>query len=209
MTNISSRSLLGAVALLALIGSQAHAACEPSDRISLDDAECLEGGWSNQPWPFKDHARVRNWCDALGTVVAKIDRKDAADWTVWLDDWFTVHKSGTAGDIRGIHCCSDLSDLCNRADIIHPEGCLEQFHTSEAYTGTAEGEASADHERRCHGAYGGATATANPDKESCSFDTFCGWWVGGEFTGARRQVTARYLDVPDLILSRDGQLRVP
>ena len=110
------RFVFCALAASIILAGGAQAACEWSDRIAMDDAECLSGGWQNQAWPNKDTAWVKNECSALGTVVAKIDRKDARDWTLRLKNDFTVTMSGNAGNVRGIYCCSDLSDLCSKRE---------------------------------------------------------------------------------------------
>ena len=201
------RRVLTALAAAALIfAGPAQAACEWSDRISMDSAECLTGGWNNQTWPKKDTAWVQNECPNLGTVVAKIDRKDAADWTPRLEDGARVDRYGTAGNIRGIHCCSDLSDLCNKSDIVTDENCVEAFRTSEADRGTAEGEPYPDNIRSCFG----ATATADPANESCTIETDCGWWdptFGNRRTGSF-VITVPYVDAHRVVLTRDGLLGV-
>ena len=110
---------LAAAMLSLLAAGSAQAACEWADRIDKDAAECLSGGWQNQAWPNKDTAWVRNECSELGTVVAKVDRKDAPDWTKWLEGDGRVNFSGSQGNIRGIYCCSDLG-ICNEADAIDP-----------------------------------------------------------------------------------------
>ena len=214
MSNVFSRYLFAALVLSFMCSGLAQAACEWNDRINMDDAECLDGGWNNQTWPKKDTAWVQNQCPEFGTVVAKIDRKDAADWTPRLEDGSRVERYGTAGNIRGIHCCSDLSDLCNKSDIINPEGCVDAFHTSEAHRGTAEGEQHSINVRKCDN----ASATADPANASCTLEADCAWWeerTDGvkkqqwvNLVTARRQITVPYVDVPRLVLSRDGVLSV-
>ena len=209
MSNMFSRYLFGALVLSFMCSGLAQAACERNDRINMDDAECLSGSWSNQTWPNSDNALVRSHCSELGTVVAKIDRKDAADWTVWLSGDDTVVRSGTAGNIRGIHCCSDLSDLCNKSDIVNPGNCVEQFRASPAFVATNEGEVAIFMHRRCSG----ATATADPDNLSCTIDASCTYWELTERNTFREvsgpiQVTVPYTDVSRLALSRDGVLSV-
>ena len=209
MTGMVSRYLLAAAALLLAVPNIAHAAWEWSDRTNMEDAECLAGTWSNQSWPKKDTAWVPNLCPSLGTVVAKIDRKDAADWTVWLRDDAQAQKSGTAGNVRGIHCCRDLSDLCNKSDVVNPEGCVEQFEASPASDATSEGESRSFLLRSCRD----ATATADPGSLSCMINTTCTWWKPAYQAYVKQQsniqVTVPYLDVSRLTLSREGVLSVP
>ena len=215
--NIPLRYGLAAAMLSLLFSGVAQAACEWSDRIDKDEAECLSGEWTNRTWPDKDTASVKNECSELGTVVAKVDRKDAKDWTKWLEGDGEVNMSGADGNVRGIYCCSDLSDLCNKSDIVNPESCVEAFRTSEAHRETSDGEQYLYMKRHCHS----ASATVGPDGESCSFDMTCVWWetstsgpnrIGVETppwtVTASVQITVPYMDVPDLVLSREGELSV-
>ena len=130
--SIPLRYALAAAMLSLLFSGVAQAACEWSDRIDKDEAECLSGEWTNRTWPDKDTASVKNECSALGKVVAKVDREGATDWTPSLNNDVELNMSGTLGNIRNIYCCSDLSDLCNKADVINPDGCWAQFHESPA-----------------------------------------------------------------------------
>ena len=56
MTRLPLHCALGALFLLLAFPGASHAACEWSDRITLADADCLDGGWNNQSWPKKDTA---------------------------------------------------------------------------------------------------------------------------------------------------------
>ena len=189
-----------------------QADCEWSDRIEKDSAECLSGGFENHTWPDKDTAWVKNECPELGTVVAKVDRKDAPDWTKWLEGSGQVNMSGSQGNIRSIHCCSDLSDLCNKSDIINAANCIAAFEQSPA---AAHPDANRLRLKGCSD----PRATADPDAESCSLDVECGYWVevagtprrpspSRQFVTERRQITVPYNDVSKLVLGDDGQLSV-
>lgn len=110
---------------LALFGSLAiagagHASCTGDDRLSLSEADCLNGGHTNScSSKLFGHCISRNsyfWaqstCSAQGTVVAKIDITGGTDKTWHLND--DVKRSGSHTDKHtgGVYCCNDLG-LCN------------------------------------------------------------------------------------------------
>ncbi len=111
--------------VLAAAGSAAGD-CEKSRRISRDNAECLSGQWKNRSWPKKSTVKAVNECPEWGKVVAKIDIKDAADFTWHLADGSERSKKGFFR-VRDVTCCSDLSDLCNRTDAVTDQGCLARY----------------------------------------------------------------------------------
>ena len=177
------RFALAAAMLSLLVSGTVQAACEWSDRIDKDSAECLSGGWENRSWPYKDTAWVKNECSDLGTVVAKVDRKDAADWTKWLEGDGKVNMSGADGNVRGIHCCSDLGQLCNRSDILNPDGCIAEFEESPAYAATVDPNDGSS-ARSCSE----IGATFNDAAETCTINAKCSKVVYYEGTEDVRNV---------------------
>ena len=105
------------VALLSALPGRALAACDGGDRISAAEASCLGARWRNptglQVLTKKAGYVVRNSCPEDGTVVAQVDAKSAMDRTLHLADG-RQRKGNVQGKIRGIYCCSDLSDICSR-----------------------------------------------------------------------------------------------
>lgn len=114
-----------AIALLLEV-SPANAACGKSRRISHGDAECLSASWKNRGIFRMNRYRVRNMCPGYGKVVAKVDIRGETDQTPHLTDG-EERNGQTQRTIRSISCCSDLGDLCNRADVVTEEGCLRRF----------------------------------------------------------------------------------
>lgn len=111
-----------AVAAIAFVASavfpgMAFSACDGRDRISAAEASCLGARWRNptgvQVLTKKAGYVVRNFCPEDGTVVAKVDVRSAMDRTLHLTDG-RQRKGNVHGKIRGIYCCSDLSDICSR-----------------------------------------------------------------------------------------------
>ena len=128
-------SALFALALTAALGGQAYAgSCEGGDRIDHEDADCLDADWNNSTnWLSHGKVWARNECSSQGTVVAKVDIKDAKDKT-WNLTNANKKSSGTGiFNTRNVYCCSDLSDLCNMSDI-NANSCLEKFQISSANT---------------------------------------------------------------------------
>ena len=87
------------------------------------------GHAEEEPVPCPEHV------PQYGSVVAKVDLKSAMDRTLRLDDGdgrdgSTVHR------IRGISCCSDIGELCNRSDVVTDNGCLARFHRMGPASGT-------------------------------------------------------------------------
>ena len=99
------------------------------------DAECLSASWKNRGVLKKSPYHVRNMCPEYGKVVAKVDLKSAMDRTLHLDDG-SQRDGTTIHRIRGISCCSDIGELCNRSDIVTDAGCVAQFNrvSSAAWT---------------------------------------------------------------------------
>ena len=125
-----------AVLCLCLAVSQTgHASCESNKRVSLSSAGCLSGEYTNNTsnWGLTKSSTfwAYNACNGWGTVVAKIDLKLATDKT-----WYLENASQRKGDadthVRSITCCSDLSDLCNKSDVLTVDGCTARFEDSPA-----------------------------------------------------------------------------
>ena len=92
-------------------------------------------------------------------MTVKVDRKDAADWTLTLLSDFRKTWSGTAGDVRGIYCCSDRG-LCNKSDFINPQGCLDQYVQSPAASSS---------DAYCYG----LSTEGDPDAGTCTISGTC------------------------------------
>ena len=106
-----------AIAILVMLPAHASAACGSSQRISHQDASCLEAEWHNPPGILivfnPAWFTVRNLCSSQGTVVAKVDVRGGLDKTLHLRD-SELRVGVPTTTIRGIYCCEDLSDLCSR-----------------------------------------------------------------------------------------------
>ena len=133
-TIVPAGALLAA-ALMLLPATTAAGSCSPGDRVDHKDAECLSASWKNRGVLKKSPYHVRNMCPEYGKVVAKVDLVSAMDRTLHLDDGSrrdgtTIHR------IRGISCCSDIGELCNRSDVVTDAGCVAQFNrvSSAAWT---------------------------------------------------------------------------
>ena len=116
--------------VVVFISATIYAACGSDDRESRSDSECLSGRYSNSgsvSWNPSGEAWATNECPMRGKVVAKIDRRDASDWTWHLTDDTERHRSGNA-HIRDIKCCSDLG-ICNKSDLTE-DMCTDKFNSS-------------------------------------------------------------------------------
>ena len=109
-----------------LPATTAEASCSTGNRVDHRNAECLSASWKNRGVLKKSPYHVRNMCPEYGKVVAKIDLKSAMDRTLHLDDGFQRDGS-TINRIRGISCCSDTGELCNRSDVVTDAGCVARF----------------------------------------------------------------------------------
>ena len=66
-------------------------------------------------------------------MVVKVDVRDGTDatWTLSDGNW----KSGSwsfPSSVRAVSCCSDLSDLCSKSDLLSTQGCEAKFKKSPA-----------------------------------------------------------------------------
>lgn len=103
--------------VLAVPGTS-HASCTGSNRLSLDEAYCLDGGWNNScnarifgkciSWSSTYWVEADYFCTQGNTVVAKIDLKGHTDKTWHQND--SNRRSGSHGTttVNGIYCCKDL-----------------------------------------------------------------------------------------------------
>ena len=133
-TGVLAVALLAA-ALMLLPATTAEASCSTGNRVDHRDAECLSASWKNRGVLKKSPYHVQNMCPEYGKVVAKVDLKSAMDRTLHLDDG-SQRDGTTIHRIRGISCCSDIGELCNRSDIVTDAGCVAQFNrvSSAAWT---------------------------------------------------------------------------
>ena len=148
-----------AVALTLLLSADAAmAACSKGNRVDHRDAECLSANWDNRGVLRKSPYHVRNMCPDYGTVVAKVDLRSAMDRTLHLDDgdW---RDGSTIHSIRGISCCSDSGDLCNRSDVLNDEGCLARFLQASSAAATCKN----------------ATARYSGERGTCTIAADCLW----------------------------------
>ena len=134
------------------------AACSKGDRVDHRDAECLSASWNNRGVLRKSPYHVRNMCPEYGTVVAKVDLKSAMDRTLHLDDG-EERDGSTIHRIRGISCCSDIGELCNRSDVLTDAGCLARFEQVSPAAGTCTN----------------ATATFSSENNTCTIAAECEW----------------------------------
>ncbi len=111
------------------------AACSKGNRVDHRDAECLSASWNNRGVFRKSPYHVRNMCPEYGSVVAKVDLKSAMDRTLHLDDG-EERDGSTLHRIRGISCCSDSGELCNRSDVVTNNGCIARFRRASPASAT-------------------------------------------------------------------------
>ena len=124
------------IALLAFVLSAgladaAYASCDSNERTSHDNAECLHGWWDNNTWPTKSTFGAQNLCPDWGTVVAKVDIRSATDRTWHLSNG-NKRRGDTSFTVRDISCCEDLSDLCDKEDVVTVASCKSEFEKSSA-----------------------------------------------------------------------------
>ncbi len=151
-------AVLAAAFTLLLSADAALAACSKGNRVNHRDAECLSASWNNRGVLRKSPYHVRNMCPDYGTVVAKVDLKSAMDRTLHLDDG-DERDGSTIHRIRGISCCSDSGDLCNRSDVLTDAGCLARFRQVSPAAGTCTN----------------ATATFSGENNTCTIAAECEW----------------------------------
>ena len=182
------RAGVAAIALLAgallLLPENAEASqCSRAERVDHRNAECLSASWKNRGLLKKSPYHVSNQCSEYGKVVAKVDLASASDRTIHLID--DIPRDGdTRHRIRSISCCSDISDLCNRSDVVTDEGCLARFRQSPA-------------SKKCWNA--SASAAISGDDYSCSVSADCEYF---DWAKQRRQrhtnITVPWLELDDV-----------
>lgn len=171
---------VAALALTTVLAGQAHAACGNSQRIDHNDADCLEADWSGT------HSQAKNTCSEYGTVVAKVDLRVCVDDTYTLTDGELHKRSHDYCRVRKVTCCKDLSDLCNKADLVSDESCGEQFSRSPAADSCRNVSAGLD----------------DDDDDQCVIDAECRTWSSGPYLPA--STTVSWLDTDDLNMCDDG-----
>ena len=105
--------------------------------MSHTASECLEGQiWTSGNWfNRKVHFKGRNLCHDLGKVVAKVDLSIVADRNWTFPYGHTAWKEGSiagGASVRGLYCCTDVSDLCNPEDLVTPASCGDRWAESQA-----------------------------------------------------------------------------
>ena len=121
--------------MLMLPVAESHAACERSKRIEDANAQCMTSEkWSTGGWFRRQHhAKAKNECPDWGKVVAKVDIQGGTDTTWDLRDGNWREGSWRSPkSVRAVTCCSDLSDLCSKSDVLTPQGCETQYDKSSA-----------------------------------------------------------------------------
>ena len=144
------------LAFTALFAGQVHAACEKSKRMQHYNAECLEASYKNRGWLKDSYAKAKNKCTEYGKVVAKVDIRHSADQTWDLNDGNEREYKNDWQHIRGVFCCTDLSDLCNKSDIVNTSSCNQKFRESPASATCAD-----------------SLAIGINEKAECVFNTNC------------------------------------
>ncbi|TGH20616.1 MAG: hypothetical protein ERJ68_06605 [Aphanocapsa feldmannii 277cI] len=181
------------LALTAAFAGQAHAgSCEGGQRIDHKEADCLDADWDNDI-DFWSTSKVEatNKCPSYGTVVAKVDIKAATDYTLYLKDGTKKTKKSGAFNIRNVYCCADLSDLCNKSDIINDDSCLARFMTSSADDSCRNASSSVNGSDMC-------VITAECENRSSS---------GHSWGYFRTSITASWQDTANLHNCR-GELKI-
>ena len=162
------------IVLLALTWTtNARASCESNDRISDANSGCLETKqWHKETgfWTITYYYKARNLCHDLGKLVAKVDIASANDRTLTFNyddkDW---QEGSSNNNVRSVSCCSDTSELCNRADMVTDHNCLIKWTDSDASYECATTE-----------------ITATPSKSECLIRARCPKNNGGfQETSAR------------------------
>ena len=130
----STRAASAVFALvLAGLAGHAHASCVSSERIDFRNADCLSAEWDNKNLSSSPNiVKTQNRCSDIGDVVARVDVDgkipgDFGDFTVVLTDG-RLRTTNTPYKVKGVYCCENFSDLCNKSDIA--DSCLERFMRS-------------------------------------------------------------------------------
>ena len=168
---------------------EAVADCGTSDRVRHGDSECLTAWWDNNSWPSKTDLNARNECPDWGKVVVKWDLKNASDRTWHLNNG-NVRRAQSSANVRWAYCCSDISDLCNKSDVLTVANCRARFENSSVHSVNDCWLQSS----------GGAVSVTG---ENCEFWAICRRDNGSE---AAQYITVPWPDANDLV-NCDGDLR--
>ena len=124
---------VAALALATLLAGQAHADCSGSQRISHDEAGCLEASWDNDVDALSNgRVTAKNTCADYGTATVKIELNACTAIYRTLSTG-TEYQIGTQTcDVEAVVCCKDMGDLCNISDVVNADSCLDQFSQSPA-----------------------------------------------------------------------------
>ena len=186
------RAGVAAIALLAgallLLPENAEASqCSRAERVDHRNAECLSASWKNRGLLKKSPYHVSNQCSEYGKVVAKVDLASARDRTIHLID-DNPRDGDTRHRIRSISCCSDISDLCNRSDVVTDEGCLARFWRESSASMTCRVRS--------------ASAAISGDNYNCTITAFC----DSAQLGHRSTITAPFVTLGN-VNNCNGHLR--
>ena len=181
------RTGLPAVALLAVVlillpATTAEASCSAGNRVDYRDSECLSAWWKNRGLLKKSPYHVRNMCPEYGKVVAKVDLRSARDRTLHLTDGLP-RDGDTRHRIRGISCCSDIGELCNRSDIVTDESCAARFNRVSPAAGSCWKET--------------ATAVISGDNYDCRISAMC-MISGTMFLDRHSSISVPWLDLDEI-----------
>ncbi len=125
-------ALLVALAV-AILPTQSQASCTGSNRITDDNSDCMVSSYRNKSWPNNNAYDAKNLCHQIGKIVVKVDIKGLVDKTWHISGSSTYRNtSPNANTVRGIYCCKDLGDLCNKADVLTDESCAKEYTYSAA-----------------------------------------------------------------------------
>jgi len=205
------QTVLGLLAFAAImvVAGAAYASCSSSNRLTFHHSECLHGWWDNNDWPKKSTfgARMEEHCDGWGKVVAKVDLASCSDKT-WHFTSANTRRGSEACRVRGIYCCTDISDLCNKSDVMTVAGCTRQWNKSDASDGCELSGGEPTVAGTILGT-GVQSVTASSANYTCSFWAKCNY-ITSDWTLEETQTSIRdvhWLDADDL-LNCNGVLKV-
>ena len=100
---------------------QSALACTSAERISTNDATCIEVWWDNTPPASSGVAGgstygARSFCSDYGTVKVHIDIKNGPDEHFILDESASISGEDDVKDVRAMTCCRPKSDLCTKQE---------------------------------------------------------------------------------------------
>ena len=142
-------STVTAFTLAAVLAGQAHAGCGESQRMSHQSAECLRAEIKSSG--NGKIVEVQNLCPSYGQVVAKIEGESLppfpSSYTLYLNNGTAVGRPLI--QVSGVYCCEDLSDLCNKSDIVNDDSCFDRFQNSSANDSCKDETVVANNENKC------------------------------------------------------------